>query len=287
MDDVHVGSLDGERRLLDVELLRSRTGEVTVLHGAGRYHRSLGIRSAGHVLVVDIREDIVSTLYQRHAVVGQCGSGLLRLAVVGQVGHLAHEAVLQRLLADGERLGVLTHIEIMSLHGLDGHRRSILFGILVAGHHIVRVGHGIVRAQHQHLAAVLHGEGRCMCLCVVDHGQDVGDGDVGMAQHLVVGGRHLYVGTYHGERPCVLLTLHGGELQLLLHVDACRCGATRCLGHGCIPAGLLALQLPALTGRDDYGHCLSLAGSRHGITVHLEGHGAVLTGAHGEVVGRI
>ena len=70
MDDVHVGSLDGERRLLDIELLRCSTRIVAVLHGAGRHHRSLGIRSAGHVLVVDIREDIVLALHQCDAVVG-------------------------------------------------------------------------------------------------------------------------------------------------------------------------------------------------------------------------
>ena len=229
MDDIHVGSLDGEWRLLDIELLRSRTGEVTVLHGAGRYHRSLGIRSAGHVLVVDIREDIVLALHQCDAVVGQCGSRLLRLAVVGQVGHLAHEAVLQGLLTDGERLGVLTHIEIMSLHGLDGHGRSVLHSILVAGHHIVRVGHGIVRAQYQHLAAVLHGEGRCMRLCVVGHGQDVGDGDVRMVQMLLVHGQRtlregdVVVAAGQAAGRDVVVACAG----LVLHVAAseCQCAA--------------------------------------------------------------
>ena len=114
----------------------------------------------------------------------------------------------------------------MAFHGLDGHGRCALRGILVAGIHVVGVCHGIVRALHQRLAAVLHGEVWREGLAVVDHGQDVGDGDVGVRQLFLVlhvetglGALHLEgVGLGAGAR----ILRHEGQVYLLQQVDVLR-----------------------------------------------------------------
>ena len=268
----------GGGSLRDGELCRSRACVVAL--SLGRHGHGVGVCGGLHVarhIVVGCGNVQFTGLHAAHA------DGLLR-ASVGQAG-LGERHGSELCLGDGEVGGLLACVVALSGYGHGG----------LAGIHVVRVGHGVVRACNQDGLAVLHSNGWLLLRAVVGigggaerhvkaAGAGLGDGELlrqralevvascghghgvrsgcglGVAAHAVVGGGHVqFAGLHAGD---------AGRLSRLVIDEAGgveRHGAERGLLDG--EGGLLRAAVVALARCGHLG--------RSGVHVVLEGQRVV------------